>query len=96
VDISLAAFPFERDLINRSQLESFRETQLRICGPSDLVILKAFANRPHDWTDIRGVLVRSGPMLDWPTIEMELTVLAELKEEPEIMDQLREMRNSVQ
>lgn len=95
VDISLAAFPFELDLINRSQLESFREMQLRICGPSDLVILKAFANRPHDWTDIRGVLVRSGSMLDWPTIERELTVLAELKEEPEIVDQLREMRNSV-
>lgn len=95
VDVSLAAFPFEHDLIERSRLENFRGVRLRICGPSDLIILKAFANRPHDWTDIRGVMIRSGSQLDWPLIERELTVLAKLKEEPEILSQLDRLRSSL-
>jgi hypothetical protein len=95
VDVSLAAFPFELELINRSTLEKFRDTQLKVCGPSDLIILKAFANRPHDWTDIRGVIVRSGTLLDWQLIENELHILAELKEEPEILDQLHALRKSL-
>ena len=95
VDVSLAAFPFELEVIDRSQPASYRDTKLKICGPSDLVILKAFANRPHDWTDIRGVLVRSGSLLDWTLIEDELTVLANLKEEPEILTQLHSLRISL-
>ncbi len=38
VDISLAAFPFERALIDRAELQPFRQSRLKICGPSDLVI----------------------------------------------------------
>jgi hypothetical protein len=92
VDVALAAFPFERDLIGRAQKQPYRDTALLICGPSDLVILKAFANRPRDWQDIRGILIRSGSQLDWNLIETELKVLAMLKEEPEILDQLRNLR----
>lgn len=95
IDVSLAAFPFEHDLIDRSSLESFRGVRLRICGPSDLIILKAFANRLHDWTDIRGVIIRSGSHLDWHLIERELNVLAELKDEPEILGQLAKLRSSL-
>jgi len=95
VDISLAAFPYELELIDRAQVELFRETPLPICGPSDLVILKAFANRPHDWIDIRGVLVRSAKLLDWQLIDEQLSILAELKEEPEIVTQLAVLRKSL-
>lgn len=96
LDISLAAFPFERDVINRSTKQPFnRGVELRICDPSDLVILKAFANRPQDWPDIRGVLIRSASLLDWPRIDRELRILAELKEEPEILDQLANLRQSL-
>lgn len=94
VDVSLAAFPFERNLINRASLQAYEQTQLKICGPNDLVILKAFANRPRDWDDIRGVLIRSESLLDWELIETELTLLANLKEEPEIITRLSELRSS--
>ncbi|MGB7347578.1 MAG: DUF6036 family nucleotidyltransferase [Pirellulaceae bacterium] len=94
VDISLAAFPFERNLIQRAQLEPLRDEKLRVCGASDLIILKAFANRPHDWDDIRGIVVRSGTMLDWELIESELTVLANLKEEPEIIERILSFKDS--
>ncbi len=92
IDVLLAAFPFELDLIDRSRLQTCRKTPLRLCGPSDLVILKAFANRPHDWEDIRGVLVRSEALLDWELIDREIEILATLKEEPEIIGRLKELR----
>lgn len=95
VDISLAAFPYEQELIRRSREQSFRGVGLVICGPSDLIILKAFANRPRDWQDIRGVIIRSGSQLDWQLIESELQVLAELKEEPEILEQLYNLRSEL-
>lgn len=93
VDVSLAAFPFELELIGRARKRLFRNENLLICGPSDLVILKAFANRPRDWQDIRGIIIRSASQLDWQLIESEVQVLADLKEEPEILDQLRSLRN---
>jgi hypothetical protein len=97
VDVSLAAFPFELALIKRSEKRPYRNgAMLRICDASDLIILKAFANRPRDWQDIRGILIRSQAELDWSHINSELTMLADLKEEPEIMDQLTNLRNSLE
>ncbi len=96
IDISFAAFPFENELIGRSQKRPYVSgVMLRICEPSDLVILKAFANRARDWQDIRGILIRSGKELDWGHIESVLSMLARLKEEPEIMEQLSKLRDSL-
>lgn len=96
VDISLAALPFEFELIKRSQKRLYRGGAMsRICEASDLIVLKAFANRPRDWQDIRGVLITSHSELDWPHIDTELTMLANLKEEPEIIDQLTNLRNQL-
>ncbi len=94
VDVSLAAFPFEQELIRRARKQSYRKAELLICGPSDLIILKAFANRPRDWQDIRGVMIRSASQLDWDLIESEVQVLANLKEEPEILNHLRTLRTN--
>jgi hypothetical protein len=95
VDVSLAAFPYERELIGRAKERPFRDVGLVICGPSDLIVLKAFANRPRDWQDIRGILIRSGSFLDWDLIQSELKVLADLKNEPEILVQLQNLRTEV-
>jgi len=96
-DVSLAAFPFEREVIERSQfiLLDALQPEVRLCGPSDLVILKAFANRSRDWQDIRGILIRSPSKLDWDLILTETKILAELKEEPEIIDQLDRLREEL-
>jgi len=84
MDVALAAFPCERELIERARKQPFRDSRLLICGPSDLIILKAFANRPRDWQDIRGIMIRSALQLDWQLIESEVQQLANLKEELEI------------
>lgn len=95
-DVSLAAFPFERDVIERAQPVAVHrsEPEIRLCDASDLVILKAFANRPRDWQDIRGILIRSAARLDWQRIETETNTLASLKEEPEILTHLHQLRQS--
>jgi len=61
----------------------------------DLVILKAFADRPRDWSDIEGVLVRAGREIEWKTIETELPPLCEAKEAPHILPRLQALRTSL-
>ena len=59
------------------------------CSAEDLVVLKAFANRTQDVRDIEGVIIRQGTRLNRSLVLKELTPLVELKEEPEILDQLQ-------
>lgn len=97
IDISLGALPFEEDAVRRSTIQKFVPgISLRLCTAEDLIIMKSFAARPLDWHDVRGVLVRQGTKtLDWPYIDGHLAVLAELKEEPEIVTQLQKLRDEV-
>jgi hypothetical protein len=57
-----------------------------------LIVLKAFASRPKDWIDIEGVIIRQTGKLDWTYIRLHLAPLAELKEAPEIMEELERRR----
>ena len=83
IDISLAGLAFEESLIERSsRFEFLPGTSLRTCSAEDLVVLKAFAARPQDWVDIRGILLRQGPQLDREVIGERLAPLVELKEAP--------------
>ena len=67
---------------------------LTTCCAEDLIVLKAFANRPQDLRDIEGVIIRQGRALDQELIMTELTPLTELKEEPEILEQLQQLFNA--
>jgi hypothetical protein len=51
-------------------------------------VLKAFAGRGQDWVDIERIIVRQTGKLDWNYIREQLQPLAELKEAPEILNQL--------
>ena len=90
IDAALGGLPFEESAVDRSSIFEFLPgISLRTVSASDLVILKAFAARPRDWEDIRGIVVRSSHELDVPYIESHLIPLAELKEEPQIVETLR-------
>lgn len=92
IDISLAGLPYEEDLIARAtDFEFVPGVTLRTVSAEDLVVLKAFANRPQDWVDIAGVAVRQRT-LDWTAIDDRLRPLVELKGEPETMDRLKRVR----
>ena len=65
---------------------------LRTCSAEDLIVFKAFADRPKDWVDVDGVIIRQSGQLDWGYVRTHLAPLAELKDAPEIMDRLEKRR----
>lgn len=96
IDISLGALPFEERVVDRASDHRFlADARLTTCSAEDLVVLKAFADRPRDWSDIEGVLLRTGHEIEWKTIETELPPLCEAKEAPHIVPRLRALRTSV-
>lgn len=68
---------------------------LRTCSAEDLIVMKAFAGRGQDWVDVENVLVRQGHRLDWEYVREQLTPLAELKGEPEIVTRLEVLQRRV-
>lgn len=55
-------------------------------------MLKPFAARVQDGVDVERIIVRQTGKLDWKYIIEQLQPLAELKEAPEILDQLEARR----
>lgn len=96
VDIALGALPFEERCVARSSEWALEpETILRTCSAEDLLVMKAFASRPQDWIDIESIAVRQRQTLDWKQVFEELEPLAAVREEPGLLDRLRQLRNSV-
>ena len=51
-------------------------------------------SRPQDWIDVEKVIIRQGIRLNRPLIPEELQPLAELKEEPEILENVKRLFGS--
>ena len=93
LDIALGGLPFEELAVARSTVFTYPpDIPLRTCSAEDLIVLKAFADRPKDWMDIEGVIVRQSPGLDWSYVRAQLAPLAELKETPDLLDRLERTR----
>ena len=89
VDVALGAMPFEVSAIERSSnAELVPGAILRTCSAEDLIVHKAFAARPQDWVDVEGVILKQRGQLEWPQIWSDLAELADLKEAPELVDDL--------
>lgn len=92
IDVSLGALPYEERVVARSSLWGTPQSgAIRTCCAEDLMVLKAFADRPRDWEDIRTILIRQGKNINRSLVIEELTPLAELKEEPEILTHLDQL-----
>jgi hypothetical protein len=96
IDISLGALPFEQEVVQRASRFMFLpDVELLTCSAEDLIVLKAFADRPRDWGDVENVIARQRSALDWAYIDDHLRPLAELKESPEIVDRLGQLRSRI-
>jgi hypothetical protein len=92
IDIGLGAIPFEENTIERaSRFKVGQDRFLITCSAEDLIVHKAFANRVNDWADIDRVLMRQRGKLNFDLVWRELRPLIELKEAPEIEDQLKKL-----
>jgi hypothetical protein len=56
-----------------------------------LIVLKAFADRPKDWMDIEGIMIRQGTNLDRSQIIERLLPLCEAKQSNSILQNLEKM-----
>jgi len=93
IDISLGALTFEQLVVQRATPFEFAPgLVLRTCSAEDLMVMKLFASRAIDIRDAEGIAVRHDKTLDWRYIEVQLTPLAEAKEEPEILQQFARVR----
>ncbi|KAF0126454.1 MAG: hypothetical protein FD154_1105 [Elusimicrobia bacterium] len=84
-DISLAAFDFEEEIIDRASYFDFSPSvRLLTCSAEDLAVMKAFACRDKDLADLRTIVARQGAALDKKTILERLKPLAAIKPEEDI------------
>ena len=91
IDVSLGALPFEVEMVSRAIAIDFApDVTLPCCTAEDLFVMKAFASRPRDWADVEGIVQRQGK-LDTDYVMNHLRVLAELKEEPEIVGRAKKL-----
>jgi hypothetical protein len=98
VDVSCGGFPFEQKAVSRARkVRILPGTSLRLCTAEDLIVYKAFAARGIDWMDVEGIIAKQPRgKLDWRYIYTQIKPLAELKDEPEIIQKLKEMRRIVE
>lgn len=93
IDISLGGLPFEELVVSRAtQFEYLPDISLLTCSAEDIVVLKAFADRPRDWEDISGIIVRQ-ESLDWDYTNSQLLPLVEVKEAPHILERLSKLKD---
>ncbi|NJL72315.1 MAG: nucleotidyl transferase AbiEii/AbiGii toxin family protein [Candidatus Competibacteraceae bacterium] len=91
IDIALGALPFEEEMVRRAVAQRFAPgLSLPCCTAEDLIVMKAFADRPRDWLDVQGIVARQSN-LDRPYILAHLAMLSELKEAPEIVQRAQRM-----
>ncbi|MBC7624894.1 MAG: hypothetical protein H7232_16085 [Aeromicrobium sp.] len=92
-DIALGVLDFEYHAVERAVMFDFGVGDpLKICTAEDLIVFKAFAARDRDWFDVRSVVIRQNDKLNWRQIFTELEPLVEMKEQPEILATLRDIR----
>jgi hypothetical protein len=97
IDLALGALPFEDHAIGRAtDFEFYPSLVLRTCSAEDLIVMKAFAGRELDWGDVKGIIARQRQGLNWAAILQELRPLAQLKEMPEIVGQLEDLRSRLE
>lgn len=96
IDIGLAAFPYEEQIITRSQSYRFDSGHsLRVCDLHDLIVMKAFAGREQDWADLQYLVAWQRNSIDWDRVEQPLEELCGLAENFDSVPRLAELRHRI-
>ena len=90
LDVSLAAMPFEREMLDRATSAELESVRLMIPTPEDLVIMKAVARRSKDVVDMASIL-ELHPQLDRERVRDWTRQFAEVLEMPELLTELEQL-----
>jgi len=92
LDVTLGALPFEDKAVASASAEEFvAGVRLQLAPPGALVVFKVFANRPQDWLDVEGIIVKSGHLINWEEVRADLAALLELKDDTTALGRLDEL-----
>ncbi|MFH1619250.1 MAG: nucleotidyl transferase AbiEii/AbiGii toxin family protein [bacterium] len=92
IDIALAGLPFEGETVQRASVFEFLPgMKLLTCSAEDLIVMKAFADRTRDWSDVESIIDRQQEKIDKQYIMARLSPLCDLKEAPEILSRLNNL-----
>jgi hypothetical protein len=93
LDIALAGFPFEEKVIERASSFVYAPgVELLTASAEDIVVMKAFAGRHQDWSDVEGIATRQGDGLDWQDIICGAQSLLDVAENSDMVRQLQKIR----
>jgi predicted nucleotidyltransferase len=90
VDLSLGALPFEKEMIDDSEIIEVAGFQLSVASPEDLIISKAVPMRPVDLADI-DKLLSYYPEVDFDRIRTLVNEFQVLLDRPEYIQKLEEL-----
>lgn len=90
LDVSLAWTDFEREAIASSTRAAYGRASYPMARAEDLVVFKALAARPKDIEDA-AALILMHPAIDLGRVRRRLVELADLAEEPALVDGLDEV-----
>ena len=90
INISLGILPFEEEMVERAQTQSFAGLTIRLPTPEDLIIMKAIAHRPKDLNDIRTVADKN-PDLDVHRVEEWVKSFGDALELPDLWEQIKSL-----
>lgn len=89
IDVSLGVLEFERGMIERASMWLVEGSRpIRTASAEDLVVMKAFAGRDRDWSDVAGILARQGRDFDHLAALARLSPLSEFASDPEAVARL--------
>ncbi len=92
IDVALGGIAFEERIVSRAtRYEFLPGVSLLTCSAEDLIVLKAFADRPRDWGDVETILTRQQAHLDWKYIFEQLEPLCQIRGGTEVLDHLRRL-----
>jgi hypothetical protein len=92
IDVALGGIAFEDHIVSRAtRYEFLPGVSLLTCSAEDLIVLKAFADRPRDWADVETIVRRQVGPLDWQYVFDQLEPLCHVKDTPEIVERVRRL-----
>jgi Nucleotidyl transferase of unknown function (DUF2204) len=90
IDISLGGLSFEREALARAQVHEIGGIRLRLPSLEDLLIMNAFAHRPKDMEDIKGLL-DAHPTADLKIVRQWVKEFATAMSMPDLLDDFEKL-----
>jgi len=92
IDFLFAAFPFEKEMVERAPLRQLGDVTVRVATLEDLILLKLPSSRGRDQDDVRIILGAHGKRLQWDYLLSVADSLEEALGQPQLGAFLREHR----